>query len=491
MTREIDIQHVGGVEHVRIPIPDGGGVVVLQGRNGAGKTQALNAVAALGGDGKIVARDGAETGRVAGCGVAVTVSKSTRRRGELECVIGDGSALSDVIDPQIVDAARADAARIKALVAITGAEASREFLESVAGVTITEACWASLGKPADPADAIGTVKRWLQSQARLCEDDAAEARGQADAFAADAAGVVDVGVSVEAAELAMHDAIRREATVRSERDACNEARRRAEEANRKLEEAAQQGPLADEESLIAALEDDVAKVDSLREKIDAMQRLMEKTAAAAREKQASLDTLRSVKKQIAALRNAAEAATSPDKLVTDNHVLNAQAAVAEATERFSAAKRAKEADAKRQSAVAAQANADAWRSKAEVYRTAAEKVGGAFSQLLKSDVFSVSDDGRLYVERPNGKKELFSRLSEGEKYRLVIPLVVDKVGTGGLLPLGQHIWEGLDPNGRIELLSVAKHLGVTILTAEATGDETLVAREFNKEVHSHAGADAA
>lgn len=73
------IENVGAVKKVEIPIPEGGGVVVLRGRNGRGKSTALQAVqAAARGTGGLPLRDGSAKGRVEGLGVKLSVGKSTR-----------------------------------------------------------------------------------------------------------------------------------------------------------------------------------------------------------------------------------------------------------------------------------------------------------------------------------------------------------------------------------------------------------------------------
>ncbi|MCB1771940.1 MAG: AAA family ATPase, partial [Candidatus Competibacteraceae bacterium] len=40
----IMIKNIGAIESVSIPVPKGGGVVVLRGRNGSGKSTALDAI---------------------------------------------------------------------------------------------------------------------------------------------------------------------------------------------------------------------------------------------------------------------------------------------------------------------------------------------------------------------------------------------------------------------------------------------------------------
>jgi DNA repair exonuclease SbcCD ATPase subunit len=44
--KNIEIKNIGPIASVTIPVPEAGGVVVLTGRNGSGKSHALEAVSA-------------------------------------------------------------------------------------------------------------------------------------------------------------------------------------------------------------------------------------------------------------------------------------------------------------------------------------------------------------------------------------------------------------------------------------------------------------
>ena len=70
MSQTIEVKNIGPVEQVSIPVPEGGGIVVLKGRNGSGKTQTLRAIeSAATGRGRPSVRDGALRGEINGLGV--------------------------------------------------------------------------------------------------------------------------------------------------------------------------------------------------------------------------------------------------------------------------------------------------------------------------------------------------------------------------------------------------------------------------------------
>ena len=47
MSDVIELEDIGPIENLRIPLPSAGGVVLLRGRNDIGKSEALKAVDAL------------------------------------------------------------------------------------------------------------------------------------------------------------------------------------------------------------------------------------------------------------------------------------------------------------------------------------------------------------------------------------------------------------------------------------------------------------
>ena len=114
----VEIENVGPVEHLSLPIPVGGGIVVLKGRNGRGKTKAREAVDKLtSGRGAVSVRDGALRGQVSGFGATLKVARSATRSGVLEVESLDGKlSVADLVSPPVKEAAAADARRVKTLV---------------------------------------------------------------------------------------------------------------------------------------------------------------------------------------------------------------------------------------------------------------------------------------------------------------------------------------------------------------------------------------
>lgn len=112
----IELDSIGSIRSAKILIPKDGGVVVLTGRNGSGKSTALDAIqSAMTGKGKPPVMDMAKSGSVRVAGITMTVARSVRRQGELQVETLEGRlSIADLVDPGFVDPERADAKRIKA-----------------------------------------------------------------------------------------------------------------------------------------------------------------------------------------------------------------------------------------------------------------------------------------------------------------------------------------------------------------------------------------
>ena len=82
----VSIQDVGPVLQFEMALPDGGGLVVIEGDNGIGKTTVLHTAEVLCNGGSIPEgkRDGAPAGEVNGFGRRLKVTSRTTHSGDLE-----------------------------------------------------------------------------------------------------------------------------------------------------------------------------------------------------------------------------------------------------------------------------------------------------------------------------------------------------------------------------------------------------------------------
>lgn len=176
----ITLKDIGPVKEISFQL-QGFGLTVLSAKNGKGKSIVLDAIqkAALG-KGRLPLRDGARRGMVDAGGVVITVGGTTRYTGEFQVEnLESRLPLAQLVDPGIKSAEAADKARIKALVALTGVEASRAlfashpaFASDFGDVVSDEATQTD-----DLVDMAARVKREYEAKAREAEKEADREEG--------------------------------------------------------------------------------------------------------------------------------------------------------------------------------------------------------------------------------------------------------------------------------------------------------------------------
>ncbi len=487
--RKIRVLDAGPIRQAEAVLPEGGGVLVWRGRNGCGKTTAVNAIArALGGSEAVGKRDGAISGRVEIDGITLTLGKQVRASGESELVatsLQGGELVRLFVDPGLKDPAAADAARIKAGLGLARVAARPEdFVRAVGGpeamATITAE--AEL-QTTDPVDLAGRVKRAAEAAARKHEAEAMRLSGEIDARTKANEGIALDEPHEEAALAAAHEAaVRTLATVESE--AASRARRLAEaaEAANRLQ-AAQGAPgrvsAGDAERQQAEAHGRMAAADEAIRGLEEQLRAAKAARGAAAEAATQADALvASVRREEAALAGWRETVERGEGVapIAEIELLRlraavegARAAMARGAEVRAALVRVVEIDRLRSAR-------DGATERAGIYRKAAATAEGVLSGLFAGT--GAADlqvrDGRLIAEVPGRGEVYFAELSHGQRYRIAIGLATAGCGPGGLIPLDQVGYESLDPDNRREIWEEARARNVTVITAEADGGELRV-----------------
>jgi len=489
--KTIEIENLGPIERLSIPVPAAGGVVVLRGRNGSGKTKTLEAVSALTGRKESLSvRDGELRGEASGFGVKITVGRAMRRSGELEAVSLEGRlSVAELVDPEIASPDAADAKRIKALVRLNDAKADPKLFHALAG---GREAFAKLIQPADiEGDDLvamaGRIKRRIEEAARAAEAQAEYFAGQAKAAAEAAAGVdlsaesdgdkLQVALEVAAGNAsALRSAVKHaseiEATARISR--ANLAQALACYRGLSIIEAVK--ATADLAVLVDASQGTLrAAEDAVRKAEAAYDRLVAEHAAAAKAEFAARDhesAMHGWRKSI----EAAEGVSIPS-----------EEAVAAAAESVLSARQAIERGALVRKARAhlvtsEQHAADAaYRAeKAESLREAARATDDVLSSTVAKPGCPLRvEAGRLVTKTKRGKT-YYADLSDGERWRIALDIAIDAVGPGGVLPIPQSAWEQIDPLNRREIAEHVRGKGVVFLTAESSSDEAIVADVFDQ-----------
>jgi energy-coupling factor transporter ATP-binding protein EcfA2 len=496
--RNIELKDVGPIQALTIGLPDDGGVVVLRGANGRGKSTALEAVNALvTGAGNISTRDGALGAVVEGLGARITVGRRKTPAGECEVVGLEGPDPSLLVDPGIKDRGAAHAERIRALCKLAGAQVEREAFVRLAGgpdafAAVVKA--ASLEKGDVPSVA-SAVKRDFEAAARAAESEAANLQNEARGIASAAQDVEETEAPDERAlQGELENASAQLGELRGRQTQANELRAAADRARRTLESYGDKGTSSAGQSAEQALE--AAKelsVEAVRKHDDLFER-----AAEARE------ALRVAESALAEQKSAMRAAMDAEK--------QAEAAVQQAFDDFTRRKQLQQAVGAAEAAAdvdpdqiaaleARQANARTALQRAEVVRRAIEqrerarvKSGEAGEALERAErmrhaargcegVISEAlakvcpkgmlvHEGLLVVETDRGL-EPFDELSHGERWRWALEIAARSIKDPkhGLLVCRQEGWDALQPKVQHEVADMARAKGLLVLAASVDDGE--------------------
>jgi energy-coupling factor transporter ATP-binding protein EcfA2 len=471
--KNIEIKNIGPIASVTIPVPEEGGVVVLTGRNGSGKSHALEAVsAATTGKGKPPLKDMAKSGSVSVPGVTMTVARSVRRQGELQVETLDGRlSIADLVDPGVVDPERADARRIKALVGLSKADISEGDLHG-----FPENLTKDLSLD-DPVAAIAELRKRLNIGANEYEKLSAKDEAAATAILESLAGDLDTPIDPAAAQERVTTALRAMDALQKQDELALAASERIGAARERLAEF----PVVDLEQALqkaAQLEDETAQKKALALELKAK---YESALADYKTSMSDRDTA------IAHAEDAKAQAKLRDELerqIQEAHVEPpSQDALNAAAAELATAKFAQSLAAQQQVMAQQRERADALTLSAQEYADEAKELREKAKQtdeVLSEIVAEIPAcplrviDGRLVTNTKRGAT-FYADLSAGERWRIALDIAIQAVGTGGLLVIPQEAWEGLDPANRTAIDAQAKAAQVVVLTAECSADDWIVA----------------
>ena len=485
-TGEIVIDKVKAVRKLELPILDGGGVVVLKGRRGCGKSWALKAVDALTNPASrksLSPTDGADVGTISGPGITIRLGKSNTARGQLEVETLDSDCdLSALVDPGLKDIEAADKRRLETIIRLLKIAVSRErwnaMLKDVPKLLddpVLKAIDCS-----DPVSASDKIRRRVHDIARETERVVNDKRAQATATRETVRGI-DLEAPADEAELrSAVEAVQEQLTVaRQQQRAKAEAQTAAEDAQRRLQQAqaAYGGPTAAEcqtalgeatdaynlaDVEVKQAEDTLNAAKAKRCQFAASRTAADNSLVAAKHHESTLAEVRSIL--------AASIPEAPDDALIaglENGKKTAQEAVEYGVKVRGAKLAIEQADKLdeewKQLSVESDRLRDIARSTDTVLQDALAASGVDCVRII---------EGRVCVpsSRPLGYEPL-GELSDGLRNEVAVKLGAAGVGKGGILTLSQQAWEGQDPDGELIIVETARTCGVTLYTAEATSGE--------------------
>lgn len=461
MATTVEIKNIGPIETLSIPVPEKGGVVVLRGRQGDGKSTAIRAVAAIGGraDKTLSVRDSQKNGSVEFGGVKLSVSRARQTKsGELEVDSIEGRFdIGRLVDPQIADDERADAARIKQLLALTGAKAdSTPYRDMVAKAGLEIEIDDDTD---DPIELYRRVKKACdQAGLRAEKEGATLPEFAGDAPTGESISVADAQKSQEAAAIAFAKLEAR----RSEADKSQKAHAAALQRMAELEAVCTSDTPAAISERVEASEQ---RLIELTKELDSLQTRIAAERSTLREAKAALSDAERHESKLAEARKALESLAG---VAIGPSVEEIDAARKVAVEAREATQAAVIAQQQRQEFAAIKAKVDRRRKierEAETWRELAKRCETVLAQSLPESVLRV-DGARLVTATDRSPCEPYGDLSHGERSIIAIGIVSQYLPPGGLATISQEIWSGISPANQERINAEAKKRGIVIVTAD-------------------------
>ena len=479
--KTIQIENVGPIERLSIPLPEAG-VVVLRGRNGVGKSHALQAVDSLvGGRGRPPCRDGARRAVVEGFGARITISRSLRRTGEAEVTTLEGRLdISQLVQPPLKDQEAADRQRIKALIQLSGQPADPKSFESILPEGLSLGELVSPSERDDPVVLAGKVKRALEAEARRHEKASEDAAAKAAALEEQLPEQIPDGDPDEA-EKRLQAALLRQRELEVQAQQARTQREQIQKAQAELDKLRQSRPA----SSAAELKEQLGQLD---EKIRKLQQALAVAQERRQQLARQLEAAQSAEEQIRRLESLIQ--ELPQE-VPQQQLQQVRQEVESLRRQYDAARQAKQL---RQLAAQAKSHREVARKQsrlAERLRDAARSTDEVLTGLVSQVTQKLRvEAGRLVCDTDRGV-EPFAELSPGERWRIALEIAAEQVGPGGLVTVPQEAWEALDPVHREEVAEIARRVGVVILTAEAAENEEISAEVLPGANPHHREAEAA
>jgi energy-coupling factor transporter ATP-binding protein EcfA2 len=512
MSKSITIEDVQAIQSLDIQVPEQGGVVVLTGPNGCGKTTALNAIAEAtqkGAGGKLTPRDGAKAGYIDAFGVTLKVGARVTRKGSLEITPLDSKlSPATLVDPGLKSADAADAARVRAVLRILGVVPTMSMfaeLLKVGELASKDIEDAFDGQDVDVVAYAKEVQKQLNAKARSFEDEAERHKGRADAKRKALEGIdIESLPDPATANAELEQAITAAANLDKQKAMAEQLAEAASSARESLARAESVDEATIEEAAAAATETTERRneIGTTVEKLgDQLQKAKELVAAAERElddatreldaaeqaeaaAQRRLDDLRELEAAQATIREAAQAAIDRSELTP----IPAETELTAATEAVEKARQTVET-----LAVATKAQADVEAAKefrqaarlatqsAEKCRDAAKATDKVLSDQIAGKVEGLAVmNGRLTYKTSRTEPVPFGELSHGERWKLALDIALTTVTReeSELMTMGitQEAWEGLDDTNRQALKAAAVERGVVIFAAECSAAGPIAAR---------------
>lgn len=477
----IVVENIGPV-HGRfdIDLTKGAGLYVLRGSKGSGKSTTLTCLDLLAGhDAEITLHDGASSGVVAGFGVVAPVTMSrksdgsalVRKKGSfsIDTINSEKFGISDITDPGIKDPAKADAHRIKAIARLTQSSCNADDYYAIVGGKgeFIESVWDEDINTDDPVLLASRFKAAFDAAAREAEKNADREEGQAIAYqksieGIDTEAVCDHRILSQKVDAAVSE-LSRLKTNREHAERHSQQVIAAKEKIRQLE--------SEETKSVEEIDGDIMFAES---RIAELKAIIAESLAEVSKVETTLKNAKQQRIQVAQRRNTIDDLTAIINSATclpptKDDLADAENRVKKAYADLENGVRVRDAITKQESASVCLAASQRHRGKSEKMRDAASKVFGVLLKSVNVDgiyVEQVNGYPRLLVDHPKRGKTLFAELSDGEKVRTTIDILLPVIGSPGIFPIPQRLFQDLPKLDLVEIDLYAKSKGVFVIGAQ-------------------------
>jgi hypothetical protein len=455
------------------------GVTVLVAPNGSGKTILLDSIqAAARGEGKLPLRDRTRKGKLEAFGACITIGGTCRHTGAFEVTNLEGRFdLDGLVDPRLKNPIAADRARIKALVSLTGVEASVNLFRSHEAFADFDSVVTAESLATDDLIEMATKVKADYDNAALSRERLAE-RENGQALALVPPSDLDLDEESDPVILqAAYDEARDEVTRLAEQAKLAAKGREAAEKSKALlnelgaDELQKQRAdlMADMKACNEAMATNSVSILELQMKIKELQAENSNNLRVIEDGSIQIIT---IDRQLSLVEEAKRViATAVVDMPDEDIIAETNAELERATRAVELGVKIRSANADAAKSQQHRTAAKLAREKADKYRDAGKATDEVLSSCIKCPQLRVESDGksaRLVTDTDRGKSINYHELSDGEKWSLAIDIGADQVGEGGLLTVSQIGWEGIDADHRSLIHKKGVERGVYILTLEAS-----------------------
>lgn len=490
--REVSLTNTGIIKHVELVMPEKGGIVFFKGRNGVGKTTAVNALKnAIDGKGPICVRDGEEKAEVSFLGVTIRAGKKTRYSGCLQVDSLEGKfSIGDVINPGFSDPVANDRRAVLGILQVAGAKADPSLFYELVGSEdqFRKVVTRETLKETDLVSMSSRLKRDFEASARNNEADATEWTARIEGL--------ESTLPAEDAEEDGRSLVEIDADLKTARGESLDIRSRQRMATAAIESFEkkmadfQAGQSESISPAQAAIDADVKNVDAAGE-LTAAERLVSSLQEQLAEAKKDLEVARSQSVSAfnawtAAVKHAEDYKSLKELVeagrpreVPESEVVAADEKISELQGLLQKKKNAESTEKTKREIGELKGKVKLASSMADMLRGAAQSVDSVLTEMISKicpairyeneRLITTTERGDTFFHDPSGT----NGLSTGQRTKLVIDIAATAVGEGGVIVDDGDYCQDLDPIALEEVAEHARLRSVTIVTTMCTTDEEL------------------